>query len=190
MNTVFDSTEKTVNLGIVYDKNNKKYAEMLRSFISQRTEIKAVIWSQKVYEDNTPVVSSRNYFLFLGDFPDQKAFMKQQNAGTEGANYGIYIGQCGRQSCIEIAPNMQYIKDHKQQYDKFCTDIKNKVISWSAIAISIALTSLIGVLAIPVGAGILINAHRKKMAKQQLSVAAVIEYYNNYLDNFLGVNNE
>ena len=190
MNTAFDTIEKTVDFYIVYDKNNKKYAEMLHAFISQRTDIEAAIWSQKVYEDNTPAASSFNYFLFLGNFPSRKAFMKQQNAGTEGANYGIYIGQCGRQSCIEIDPNMQYIKDHKQLYDKFCTDIKNKVIAWSAIAISIMFIPLIGVLAIPFGAGILINTTRKRLAKQQLSVAAVIEYYNNYLDNFLGVNNE
>lgn len=99
MNTVFDISENK-EVCIVAEKGREKFAESLMTLISAESDIKAGAYSYNKYKDN-PSISSANYIIFLGNFPEKKNFMEQQNRQDESAEYGIYIGKHGRQALIQ-----------------------------------------------------------------------------------------
>lgn len=99
MNTVFDIPENK-EVCIVAEKGREKFAESLMTLISAESDIKAGACSYNKYKDNL-LTSTANYIIFLGNFPEKKNFMEQQNRQDESAEYGIYIGKHGRHALIQ-----------------------------------------------------------------------------------------
>ncbi len=185
MNTVFDIPENK-EVCIVAEKGREKFAEDLMTLISAESDIKAGACSYNKYKDNL-LTSTANYIIFLGNFPEKKNFMEQQNRQDESAEYGIYIGKHGRRALIQADFSFLEILK-KNKYEKYINKTKEslqKAISLQDVAINLALVPLIGVLA-PVGWGV---RYWKKRIINQLYVCAISEFYEKYLKSFLGVNN-
>lgn len=185
MNTVFDIPENK-EVCIVAEKGREKFAESLMTLISAESDIKAGAYSYNKYKDN-PSISSANYIIFLGNFPEKKNFMEQQNRQDESAEYGIYIGKHGRQALIQADFSFLEILK-KNKYEKYINKTKEslqKAISLQDVVINLALVPLIGVLA-PVGWGV---RYYRKTIINKLYACAISEFYEKYLKSFLGVNN-
>ena len=187
MNTVFDIPENK-EVCIVAEEGRKKIAECLMTLISAESDIKAGAYSYNTYKDNL-LTSTANYIIFLGNFPEKKNFMEQQNRQDESAEYGIYIGKHGKHALIQADFSFLEILK-KNKYEKYINKTKEslqKVISLQDVVINLALAPLIGVLA-PVGWGVWYWKKRKTIINQ-LYACAISEFYEKYLKSFLGVNN-
>lgn len=188
MNTVFDIPENK-EVCIVAEKGREKFAESLMTLISAESDIKAGACSYNKYKDNL-LTSTANYIIFLGNFPEKKNFMEQQNRQDESAEYGIYIGKHGRHALIQADFSFSKILKKNNKYEKYINKTKEslqKAISLQDVVINLALAPLIGVLA-PVGWGVWYWKTRKTIINQ-LYVCAISEFYKKYLKSFLGVNN-
>lgn len=186
MNTVFDIPENK-EVCIVAEEGREKLAESLMTLISAESDIKAGACSYNKYKDNL-LISSANYIIFLGNFPEKKNFMEQQNRQDESAEYGIYIGKHGRHALIQVQADFSFLEINK--YEKYINKTKEslqKVISLQNVVINLALAPLIGVLA-PVRWGVWYWKKRKTIINQ-LYACAISEFYEKYLKSFLGVNN-
>ena len=188
MNTVFDIPENK-EVCIVAEEGREKFAESLMTLISAESDIKAGACSYKKYKDNL-LTSTANYIIFLGNFPEKKNFMEQQNRQDESAEYGIYIGKHGRHALIQADFSFLKILKKNNKYEKYINKTKKslqKAISLQDVVINLALAPLIGVLA-PVGWGVWYWEKRKTIINQ-LYACAISEFYEKYLKSFLGVNN-
>lgn len=193
MNKVFDVTEKNVALLIVYDKNRKEWAEFLHTLISAMPNIKAVKMHPAPYEQNEQLTSSENHFLFLGSFKSRKIAMKQLNNNEESAEYGIFIGQYGRVSCIDVDVNYAKIKENKERYKAYLKKTQeywvNLKRTMSFKDVLIAFPFILGGAVGFFGLWFLLFRANRKWIERQLYACAVSEYYNKYLKSFLGINN-
>lgn len=197
MNTVFDNMEKHTEILIVYEKGRKEFAEFLHTLISAIPNIGAAKMHPAPYEQNEQSTSSQNYFLFLGNFPDRKIAMDQLNNGERSAEYGIFIGQYGRVSYIDVDINYTKIKENKEEYKaylqktrKYWKNLKKIGISIKDVVIySIIFIVLEGIAGFFSGRMFLNHRAEHKWIERQLYACAISEYYEKYLKSFLGVNN-
>lgn len=194
MDTVKDVADKRVDITIVYDKARKEFANQLYTLISAEYEIAAVKMQEAPYVGREQDSTSRNYVLFLGDMPDRKIAIKQQNQKDESAVYGIYIGSYGRCAYIEVEPNYKEISKDRDKYAAYLSKTREywenlkkqskyqaKDLTWI-----VPVTVLLGVLVIPI-ALIKLPIANRKWIKRQLYACAIAEYYQKYLKSFLNI---
>ncbi len=184
--------EKHTELLIVYEKERKEFAEFLHTLISAIPNIDAAKMHPAPYEQNEQSTSSQNYFLFLGDFPDRKIAMNQLNNSEKSAEYGIFIGQYGRVSYIDVNINDAKIQGDKEEYKAYLQKTRKYWKNLKETGVSIKNVVIYSIFIVCDGIFGFFSGRRfleRKRIERQLYACAISEYYEKYLKSFLGVNN-
>ncbi len=110
---------------IVTDEKNKPYANYLMALVSAKDDkdgevvgvedgsVEAVVWSEKVFKDNEPTLSSNAHILFLGD----SKLSKTQRSGLvmKYDNFGMKYGWLGKRAVMYI----DRVIDNVIEYNNF-----------------------------------------------------------------------
>ena len=115
------------SLIIVSGENEKVYAELLLSLVTlidddkevgiKDGSVNATIWSEKIYEDNNPQMTSSTKIIFLGKSKSTEFILPNIKFNEELKKYGIFMGCTGN----------KYVIYNKTLYDEFFDLYKNLV---------------------------------------------------------------
>ena len=109
------------------------YAELLSSLISLKDDdkendkivgtrdgsVEAVIWNEKIYNDNKPTLGSNSKIIFIGKNNPSEPIIPSVRFNKEMKIFGIRSGSIGNKAVIYIEPD-NLIKN-KDLYDNFFT---------------------------------------------------------------------
>jgi len=127
------------SLIIVSGENEKVYAELLLSLVTlidddkengkvvgiKDGSVNATIWSEKIYEDNNPQMTSSSKIVFLGKSKSTEFILPNIKFNEELKKYGIFMGCTGNKYVIYTDANI--LINNKTLYDEFFDLYKNLV---------------------------------------------------------------
>lgn len=119
---------------IVSGEKERIYAELLSSLIALKDDdvdndiiigirdgsVEAVVWDEKVYNDNRPQLGSNTKILFLGKNKSSDLIIPSIRFSKKFRKYGINVGWIPNKAVIYSEPNT--LMSNKELYDEFFDD--------------------------------------------------------------------
>lgn len=100
---------------IIYDKEQKEYATILHTLVSEIEETKNIKQEFKIYEQNMNL-TDKDYALFIGD---KSSLMYRENFKDNYSKYGIHLGYRGTKAWIYC----EKAKWDKKTYNDFHNEL-------------------------------------------------------------------
>ena len=116
---------------IVTGGKERVYAELLSSLIALKDDdidngmivgirdgsVEAVVWDEKIYNDNSPQLGSNTKILFVGKNKTSEAIIPSIRFAKRFSKYGINVGWISNKAVIYSKPNT--LISNKELYDDF-----------------------------------------------------------------------
>lgn len=121
--------QQVKKLIIVTGEKETVYAELLSSLISLKDDkedgvvgikdgsVEAVVWNEKVYNDNKAQLGSNTKLIFIGKNKASEAVISSIRFNKEMEKYGVKVGSLSNKTVIYVESNE--LLNNKALYDEF-----------------------------------------------------------------------